>query len=426
MKRKKEVANNTINLGTSIHGGDFTLKDEDRLRHLYIIGQTGTGKSSLLHNIILQDLYRGAGITVIDPHGDLIDEVLHHYPKWRSDDLVFLDATDRQWPVGFNLLEIARRTPGSSDRAVSAIVSAFKGVWGESWGPRLEYILSRSVATLLHSENTTLLSLQRMLVDDRYREQLLKQVDDPLLLSFWRREFGSWDKRFRAEAISPIQNKVGQLLGSQTLRNIVGQPRPRFTPRFLMDDRRVFFVNLSKGELGEDNASLLGAMIVSAVHLAAFSRANVRPEDRVEHHLIIDEFQNASTAAFASILSESRKYGLSLTLAHQYLKQVDEPILDAVFGNIGTVMALRAGEEDSQRIARAVGRFPASHYAQTANYRAILRRLEDGSPQEPEPCDLMKPLEWRTGRAGLLRMQSRRHYGVSADVVSNKIARWIE
>lgn len=426
MKREKRITDDRITLGETGFGGVFSLADHDRLRHLYIVGQTGTGKSSLLRNIVLQDLYRGAGVTLIDPHGDLVAEILDHYPKWRSDDLVLFDATDRQWPVGFNLLEIARRTPGSSDRAVSAIVSAFKGVWGESWGPRLEYILSQSVATLLHSDRSTLLSLQRLLVDDRYREGLLKQVDDPLLLSFWKNEFGVWDKRFRSDAISPIQNKVGQLLGSRTLRNILGQVKPRFSPRFLMDDQRVLLVNLSKGELGEDNAALLGAMMVSAIHLAAFSRADLLPHKRTPHHLVIDEFQNSATAAFASILSESRKYGLSLTLAHQYLAQVDDKTLDAVFGNVGTTVALRTGEEDAIRLARVLGTFSASHLASIPNYQAAVRLLVNGSPAEARMTNLLEPLQSRTTRAGLLRERSRRRYATAIDVIEERIERWSE
>lgn len=324
----------------------FGLAPADRRRHLYTIGQTGVGKTSLLRHLILQDIEAGHGVAVIDPHGDLAGEILDYIPPRRTDDVVYFNPADLDHPVGFNLLAAV---PAERRHLVaSGVVSALKSIWRESWGPRLEYILYAAVAALLECQNVTLLGVQRMLVEETYRRWVVKQVKDPLVCSFWTEEFEDYDPRFRREAVAPIQNKVGQLLMAAPVRNILGQVRSRFDPRFMMDNRRILIANLSKGLLGEDKANLLGSLLVNAFQVAALSRADAPEENRLDFHLYIDEFHSFSTDTFATIVSEARKYRLCLTLSHQYISQLSKPVRDAVFGNVGTIVAFRVGETDAR------------------------------------------------------------------------------
>lgn len=291
----------------------------------------------------------------------------------------------------------------------------------------MEYILWASVATLLACEHTTLIALPRLLTDARFRGWVVGQVEDPALRGFWEREFEVWDRRLQAEAVAPILNKAGQLLLSRPLRHMLGQRRIRFTPRWVMDTGRVFIADLSKGRLGEDKASLLGAFLVTAFQLAAMSRADTPDAERVPFYLVVDEFQNAATHAFASILSEARKHGLSLTLAHQYLAQVDEGVLDAVFGNVGSVVAFRSGERDAQALERAIGHYPARHLADLSNHQAVFKLLEHGEPRQPVTGVTYPPLETaNAGRAASLKQLSHERYAVRRRVIEEKLTRWLQ
>ena len=331
----------------------FGLPQNDRRQHLYMIGKSGTGKTTLLRNLILQDIEAGNGVAVIDPHGDLATEILDYIPQHRIEDVAYFNPADLEYPVGFNLLEYI---PSDERHLVaSGIVSAFRSIWPEFWGPRLEYILYAAVAALLDCENVSLLGVQRMLSDDRYRAWVVKQVKDPQVRSFWVNEFENFDERFLREAVAPIQNKVGQLLMSPHLRNILGQVRSRIDARFMMDNGRIFIADLSKGKLGADKSNLLGALLVTQFQLAAMSRSDVPEETRRDFFLYVDEFQSFTSDSFVSILSEARKYRLCLTLSHQYTDQLRPEIKDAVFGNVGSIVAFRVGHRDAKTLEEVLG-----------------------------------------------------------------------
>ncbi len=400
----------------------FGLSRSDRRQHVYCIGQTGAGKTTLLRNLILQDIEAGRGVAVIDPHGDLAHDLLDHIPRSRTDDLVYFNPADLEHPVGFNMLE--RVEPDRRPLVASSVVSVFKSIWRDSWGPRLEYILYNAVAALLDCENASLLGLQRIFVDDLYRWWVVKQVKDPLVRSFWENEFARYDKRFLQEAVAPIQNKVGQLLTSSTIRNILGQVRSKIDLRFMMDDRRILIANLSKGKLGEDKANLLGAMLVSKFQLAAMSRTDTSEAQREDFHLYIDEFQNFSTDAFISILSEARKYRLCLTLSHQYMDQLREEIRDAALGNAGTIISFRIGNRDAQVLEPELG-FTARRLSNLANRQICVKLLDGGDYGEPFVGQTMPPTATRHGRRENMIRRSREKYGTPRARIEDKIHRWM-
>lgn len=398
----------------------FTLSRADRRQHTYVVGKTGTGKSTLLRNMILADIEAGEGVGLIDPHGDLAQEILDHIPPRRVRDVVLFDPTDRDYPVGFNLLRSAPKERGHL--VASGIVSAFKSVWRDSWGPRLEYLLYASVAALACVENATILGAQRMVTDSAYRRWVLRQVDDPMVRAFWEMEFEAWDPRFLAEVIAPMQNKVGQLVMSPVIRNIVGQVRSRLKLRDVMDCKGIFIANLSKGQLGEDKSALLGALLVSAFELAAMSRAEQPAGQRNDWFLYVDEFQNFATDSFATILSEARKYGLGLTLSHQYTSQLQPAVRDAVFGNVGTMISFRVSESDASLLAREYGDIAPSAFCDLANYEARVRPVHDG--QHVLVHTLPSTGAWY-GRRESIRNWSRAAYGTERAVVERRMERWL-
>jgi hypothetical protein len=293
----------------------FGIRQDDLRMHLYVVGKTGTGKSTLIKSVVSQAIALGMGVGVLDPHGTLIEEILDEaIPPARVDDTVVFRPAERDWPVSLNLLRCA---PHPSTVA-SGLVEAFARLFGHSWGPRLEWILFCSIAALAAAQNTSLLGIERLLVDPRYRQQILHQVHDPVIRLFWREEFATWDDRYRKEAIAPIQNKIGQLFASPLLRNVLGQVTGRIDLRTVMDQRGIFLANLSKGALGADKANLMGSLLVSLFHLAAMQREDTPEDARVDFLLVIDEFQNFVTGSFATALAEVRKYRLNLVLANQY------------------------------------------------------------------------------------------------------------
>ncbi|HEY7118884.1 MAG TPA: type IV secretion system DNA-binding domain-containing protein [Tepidisphaeraceae bacterium] len=405
-------------------GGErpLLLSRADRRQHLYVVGKTGTGKTTLLRNLILQDIAAGEGVGVIDPHGDLAEGLLDYIPRWRTDHVVYFDPADEAWPVAFNLL--APRTAQAKHLVASGIVGAFKGIWRDSWGPRLEYVLYAAIAALLDCQNVSLLGLPRMLVDETYRNWVLRQCTDPVVLAFWEQEFASYDRRFVSEVIAPVQNKVGQLLMAAPVRNILGQVKSKIDPRFLMDRRRIFIANLSKGRLGADKSNLLGALLVSQFELAAMSRADLPENDRADFYLYLDEFHSFSTDSFAAILSESRKYRLCLTICHQHLAQLRPELRDAVFGNAGSWAAFRVGESDAAVLAREFGaRVEPSLFTGLGNSHICGKLLRDGVQDEPVLAVVERAAAPPQRRGHTIVARSRQRYACARNVVEDRIDR---
>ncbi len=402
----------------------FGLGRRDRRQHVYVVGQTGSGKTTLLRNLVLQLVHAGEGVGLIDPHGDLAAELLDHIPPSRFDDVVYFNPADLDFPIAFNLLA---GVPTDQRHLVSSgVVGAFKSIWRDSWGPRLEYILYAAIAALLDCQNTTILGVQRLLVDERYRAWVVKQVKDPMVRSFWLDEFEQYDDRFRREAIAPIQNKIGQLLMAPPIRNILGQVKSKIDPRFMMDDGRILIANLSKGRIGDDKANLLGAVLVSVFQAAAMSRADVPEGERTDFHLVVDEFHNFATDSFAAILSEARKYRLCLTLSHQYLNQLPDTIREAVFGNVGTLVSFRVGKADAGVLAESFGgTYPPSRYSDLANHEVCVKLLADGGYGDPFLGRTFPPAAPSYGRSGNLIRRSRERYATPRRVVEEKIERWM-
>jgi hypothetical protein len=342
-------------LGAHTTSGDLVMLDpEERRRHLYIVGQTGTGKSTLLLNLIAQDLAAGEGLALLDPHGDLAEAALLHIPRDRTNDLVYINAADAERPIGFNPLSAV--ADDLKPIVASDVVGAFKHVWPDSWGPRLDYILINAVRTLLDVPGATLLMLPRLLIDEPFREQIVyRHLRDPVVRSFWVSEYAAYGTGFRAEAISPVQNKIGRVLIEPRLRNMLAQPRSTITLRRLMDEGAIVICNVSKGRIGESPAHLLGALLTTTFAQAALSRADTPPAARRTFHFYADEFQSFATESFALILSEARKYGLTLTIGHQFLDQIPESLRSAVFGNVGSMLACRTGASDAPFLAEQLG-----------------------------------------------------------------------
>lgn len=403
----------------------FALFQPDRRQHLHVVGKSGTGKTTLLRNMILQDIEAGRGVGVIDPHGDLAQDILDHIPRHRIEDVAYFDPSDSSHPIGFNLLGAVPKE--RRHLVASGVVSVFRGIWADSWGPRLEYILYACVAALLECENVSLLGVSRMLSDEAYRDWVVRQVKDPMVRSFWVSEFGRYDKRFLQEAVAPVQNKVGQLLMAPELRNILGQVKSRIDARFMMDNRRIFIANLSKGKIGADKANLLGALWVTQFQLAAMARANAPESERVDFNLYVDEFQSFVSDSFASLLSEARKYALSLTLSHQYFDQLKPNILDAVMGNVGSLVAFRVGYRDAERLEQAFGRsYIAAHFTGLSNGEVCSKLLIGGQEVEPFIGKTLPPVGTRHGYADTIIRRSREKYATKRATIEDKIERWIE
>lgn len=328
----------------------FGIRRFDRSRHLYVVGQTGTGKSMLLQLLILSDIYHDQGFAVIDPHGDLATDILKYIPEHRQKDVIYFNPADIDFPIAFNPMEVT--DPNFKNNISSEIVGVLKRMF-ESWGPRLEYILRFTLLALLDYPDSTMLGITRMLTDKEFRKKVVREVQDPVVKNFWLNEFASWNEKFANEAVAPVLNKVGAFTANPLIRNVIGQPKSALNLRQLMDEGKILIVNLSQGLIGEDNAAVLGALMVTKLQLAAMSRANVPLSERQPFYLYVDEFQNFATDSFALILSEARKYGLYLTVANQYIAQIaDTAVKDAVFGNVGSIVTFRVGADDAGYLAK--------------------------------------------------------------------------
>ncbi|HWU24561.1 MAG TPA: type IV secretion system DNA-binding domain-containing protein, partial [Candidatus Paceibacterota bacterium] len=329
----------------------FGLKAKDRQRHMYVIGKTGMGKSTLLENMAIQDLQNGEGLAFIDPHGSAIETLLEYIPKDRVKDVVYFAPFDMENPIAFNVMEDV----GYDKRhlVVSGLMATFKKIWEDAWSARMEYILTNTLLALLEYPDATLLGVNRMYTDKAYRAKVVDNVKDPVVKDFWTKEFAGYTDRFTQEATPAIQNKIGQFTGNPLIRNIIGQPKSSFDIRELMDNNKILLINLSKGLVGDTNMRLLGSMLVTRIFLAAMSRAELNPTElkkAEQFYLYVDEFQNFANDTFSEILSEARKYSLNLIIAHQYVEQMEEQVRAAVFGNVGTTVAFRVGPFDAETL----------------------------------------------------------------------------
>lgn len=336
---------------TNFHGKKvpFGIKRSDRRRHLYTVGKSGSGKSKLLELLIQNDINNGKGVGVLDPHGDLVDNVLRMIPEERMKDVVIFDPSDINYPICFNPL--ADVPPELKIRVTIGFIEIFKKLFGANWTPRLEHVLRYTTLALLDTPGTTILSILKMLTDKNYRQMIVRNIQDNVVKNFWVNEFAGWSEKFDNEAITPLLNKVGQFVSTNMIRNIVGQPDNKIDFRDLMDNNKILLMKVSKGILGEENAALMGAIAITKIYQAAMSRADTAEEERKDWYLYVDEFQNFATDTFDEILSEARKYRLNLTIAHQFLGQLSDNIRTTVFGNVGSMISFRVGGEDAAILA---------------------------------------------------------------------------
>ncbi len=412
-----------VQLGTFSSGAPALLAREDRRRHLYLIGKTGTGKSTLLLNLMLEDLYGGEGLALLDPHGDLAEQLADAVPPHRTNEVLYLDPADLAHPVGFNPL--ASVAPDRRPLAAAHLVAAFRHIWGASWGPRLEYVLLNALRLLLDAPGSTLLGLPRLFIDARFRTRLLAHCRDPVVAAFWQDEFASWNERYRSEAVAPVQNRVGTLLSPPALRNMLGQPRSTLDVRAIMDAGRVLIVNLAKGRLGEAPTHLLGAFLTTARAQAAEARADQPEASRRDFTLYADEFQNFATDSFAGILSEARKYRLSLVLAHQFLGQLPDLLRQAVIGNAASMAVFRIGAEDASLLAAELGLASPATLTETANFSAWLKLMRSGLPMDARPITTLPAAAYASGRLEIIRSRTRARYARPRELVERKIVRFL-
>jgi len=409
--------------------GPIGIHTADRRFHFYTIGRTGTGKSTMLANMIIQDLAAGRGLALIDPHGDLAESVLPFVPKKRKNQLVYFNPSDIEYPIGLNMFE--RVEPHERHLLASNLMSIFRKTWADFWGPRMGYLLHNALLALLEIQGSTLLGLVRLLSDKRFRERIVSRVSDPVVRHYWQREFAAFPERLLPEIVSPVQNKVGAYLTSNALRNILGQARTAIDFRQLINNRGILIVNLAKGRVGEDAANLLGSLIVTKLQVAAMQRANMPEADREDFYLYVDEFQNFTTESFADILAEARKYRLNLILAHQYLGQLDEHIRDAVLANAGTMAVFRIGPEDAKILEREFE--PKYSWLDLTNlspHSVYYKLVSQGTVREPHFANTLAPTSPAVADPKIYKQElielSRRRYASPRSRVEEKIERFMD
>jgi CxxC-x17-CxxC domain-containing protein len=402
----------------------FGIKDDDRRRHMYFVGKSGVGKTTMMENMIIQDINNNKGVCVIDPHGELINRVLYFIPENRIKDVIYFNPGDVEWPIAFNVIE---EVPVEYRHLVVAgLMGVFKKIWPDVWSARMEYILNNALLALLEYPGATLLAVNRLLSDEDFREAVMKKVTDPIVKSFWEREFARYNARFATEAIAPIQNKVGQFISNPLIRNIIGQKESKIDIREIMDEGKILLANLSKGMVGEDNSSLLGALLVTKIQLAAMSRIDVPEEKRKDFYLYVDEFQNFSTESFASIFAEARKYRLNLALAHQYIAQLNEQVKDSIFGNVGTLISFRLGPEDAELLEKYFApEFSKEDLINLPNYNFYIKLMINGVLSKGFSAMNIPPssLPERSFIQEIIQY-SREHYAALRQEVEKEIAHW--
>lgn len=411
----------------------FGIKRRDRRQHTYVIGKSGTGKTALLHNMVVQDIENGEGLCVVDPHGEFVESLLEKIPQSRVRDVIYFNPADADYHVGFNVLELPDQK--YKHLVASGLMAIFTKIWSNVWSARMEYILNNAILALLESPGSTMLGINRILVDKDFRQKIIANVKDPVVRAFWVNEFESWRDQFRNEAIAPIQNKVGQFLSTALIRNVVGQAKSTIDIFDIMNTKKIFLVNVSKGRIGEDNSALLGAMLITKIQLSAMERVRIPEEDRQDFYLYVDEFQNFATDSFAGILSEARKYRLNLILAHQYIGQLvtmgtaltSTKVRDAVFGNVGTMMMFRVGAADAEYLENEFSpEITIEDMVNLPNYCVYLKLLVDGVSSRPFSAVTLPPFKVPVSAATAKKIieSSRKLYARPREVVEDEIIHW--
>ena len=407
----------------------FGIKADDRTKHVYVIGKTGMGKSTLLENMAVQDIKNGEGMAFIDPHGSTAEKLLEYIPEDRVKDVLYFAPFDMANPVSFNVMEDVG--PDKRHLVVSGLMSTFKKIWVDAWSARMEYILSNTLLALLEYPGSTLLGVNRMLSDKAYREAVVNNVKDPSVRSFWVDEFAKYNERYMQEAGDAIKNKIGQFTANPLIRNIIGQPKSSFDMRQIMDERKILIVNLSKGLIGETNANLLGSMLITRIYLSAMSRADLSAsalKAMPNFYFYVDEFQSFANEAFANILSEARKYKLNLTIAHQYIEQMEETVRNAVFGNVGTIISFRVGPFDAEILETIFSpEFMATDIVNLGFAQIYLTLMIDGIGSRPFSAITLPPIEQsKVSYKDMVLMASRKQFGKTREEIEEAIRVWHE
>lgn len=405
----------------------FGIKASDRSRHMYVIGKTGMGKSTMLENMAIQDIQNGEGLAFIDPHGGTAEKLLEYVPEHRIEDVIYFAPFDLDYPIAFNVMEDV----GKDKRhlVVNGLMSVFKKIWVDAWSARMEYILNNTLLALLEYPDATLLSVNRMFADKAYRKKVVENVTDPSVKAFWVDEFAKYSDKFATEATAAIQNKVGQFISNPLIRNIIGQPRSSFDMRKVLDDKKILIVNLSKGRMGEQNASLIGSMLITKIYLSAMSRADLLERELAKlpsFYFYVDEFQSFANESFADILSEARKYKLNLTIAHQYVEQMPEEVRAAVFGNVGTMAVFRVGSFDAEIFEKEFGEVFTSEDIVSLGFAQIyLQLMIDGVGSHPFSAKTLPPIP-RPSVSYKERIidYTRKQYARTREVVEAEIEKW--
>ncbi|MDE2188597.1 MAG: type IV secretion system DNA-binding domain-containing protein, partial [Patescibacteria group bacterium] len=406
----------------------FGIKAKDRTKHVYVIGKTGMGKSTVLENMAVQDIQNGEGMAFIDPHGKTAELLLDYIPEHRKKDVVYFAPFDLDYPISFNVLE--QVDADKRHLVVSGLMSTFKKIWQDAWSARMEYILTNTLLALLEYPGATLLGVNRMYADKEFRKDVVAHVTDPTVKAFWTEEFAKYTDKFAAEATPAIQNKVGQFTSNALIRNMIGQPKSSFDLRKILDEKKIMIINLSKGRVGEQNANLLGGMLITKIYLAAMSRADASPalmRTLPQFYLYVDEFQSFANESFADILSEARKYKLNLTMAHQYIEQMEEEVRAAVFGNVGTMIVFRVGAYDAEVLEKEFfPTFTAEDIVNLGVYQIYLKLMIDGVSSQPFSATTLLPIALPpVSPSDEVKALSRQQFAHTRADVEKAIADWL-
>jgi Type IV secretion-system coupling protein DNA-binding domain len=407
----------------------FGIKAKDRTRHMYIIGKTGMGKSTMLENLAIQDIQNNEGVIFIDPHGSAAIKLLDYVPKHRIEDVIYFAPADTDYPISFNVLE---QVPKDKRNAVaSGLMNAFKKIWVDAWSSRMEYLLNYSLLALLDVPGSTLLGINRLLSDKHYRKHIIGQVEDPIVKNFWNNEFTKYNDKYASEAVAPIQNKIGQFISNPLVRNIIGQENSTIDFRKIMDEKKILIVNLSKGMMGPENMRLLGGMLVTKIYLAAMSRADMTDSQMARMpacYMYVDEFQNFANESFSEILSESRKYKLALTVANQYIEQMTDEVKAAIFGNIGSFVSFRVGPTDAEMLEKEFApTFLMEDFVNLGFTQNYLKLMIDGVGSKPFSSSSLYPLaKPENSYTEDIINHSRSHYTLVKPTVEENIRKWSE